>query len=41
MLKALMPVAVFCSGCAFGIEAFSLGTLVNMVWIARNSKFAF
>lgn len=39
MLKALMPVAVFCSGCAFGIETFSLGTLANMVCkTPRNSN---
>lgn len=31
MLKALMPVAVFTTGCVFGIETFSAGTLFNMV----------
>lgn len=31
MLKALMPVAVFATGCAFGIESFSTSTLANMV----------
>ena len=31
MLKALMPVAVFSTGCVFGIETFSAGTLFNMV----------
>ena len=31
MLKALMPVAVFTTGCVFGIESFSAGTLFNMV----------
>ncbi len=31
MLKALMPVAVFCTGCTFGIESFSVGALANMV----------
>ena len=31
MLKALMPVAVFCTGCTFGIESFSAGALANMV----------
>ena len=31
MLKALMPVAVFATGCSFGIETFSTSTLVNMV----------
>ena len=30
MLKALMPVAVFCTGCTFGIESFSVGALGNM-----------
>ena len=31
MLKALMPVAVFCTGCTFGIESFSVSALANMV----------
>jgi len=31
MLKALMPVAVFCTGCTFGIESFGVGALANMV----------
>jgi hypothetical protein len=31
MLKALMPVAVFATGCSFGIETFSTSTFVNMV----------
>ena len=31
MLKALMPVAVFTTGCVFGIESFSAATLFNMV----------
>ena len=41
MLKALMPVAVFCSGCAFGIETFTLGTLANMVRAAVSSLTAY
>ncbi len=39
MLKALMPVAVFCTGCTFGIESFSIGTLANMVINILNPKF--
>ena len=31
MLKALMPVAVFATGCLFGIEKFKFSTLANMV----------
>lgn len=31
MLKALMPVAVFATGCMFGIEKFKFTTLANMV----------
>jgi hypothetical protein len=31
MLKALMPVAVFCSACLFSIETFNTSTLINMV----------
>lgn len=31
MLKALMPVAVFCMGCLFKVETFSIKTFVNMV----------
>ena len=31
MLKALMPVAVFSTGCVFGIETFSAESLFNMV----------
>ena len=31
MLKALMPVAVFATGCMFGIERFKFTTLANMV----------
>ena len=31
MLKALMPVAVFATGCMFGIEKFQFTTLANMV----------
>ncbi|CAL5221974.1 g4256 [Coccomyxa viridis] len=31
MLKALMPVAVFATGCIFGIEKFKFTTLANMV----------
>jgi hypothetical protein len=30
MLKALMPVAVFGTGCALGLETFSSGALANM-----------
>ena len=31
MLKALMPVAVFGTGCMFGVETFDTSTFVNMV----------
>ena len=31
MLKALGTVGVFCTGCIFGVEKFSLSTLANMV----------
>ena len=31
MLKALMPVAVYGTGCAFGLETFSTSALTNMV----------
>ena len=34
-----MPVAVFCTGCTFGIESFSIGTLANMVINILNPKF--
>ena len=37
MLKALMPVAVFCTGCTFGIESFSVGALANMVSLIPSS----
>ena len=31
MLKSLGTVGVFCIGCIFGVEKFSLSTLANMV----------
>ncbi|BDA42040.1 probable sugar phosphate/phosphate translocator At5g25400 [Coccomyxa sp. Obi] len=40
MLKALMPVAVFATGCAFGIESFSTSTLVNMVVVTAGVAIA-
>ena len=36
MLKALMPVAVFAVGCAFGTESFTMNTLINMVVVTAG-----
>ncbi|EIE22024.1 plastidic phosphate translocator-like protein [Coccomyxa subellipsoidea C-169] len=40
MLKALMPVAVFATGCAFGIESFSTSTLANMIVVTAGVAIA-
>lgn len=40
MLKALMPVAVFVVGCAFGTEKYNGGTLVNMLIVSLGVAIA-
>ena len=39
-LQALMPVAVFVVGCAFGTEKYSGGTLVNMLIVSLGVAIA-
>ena len=40
VLQALMPVAVFVVGCAFGTEKYSGGTLVNMLIVSLGVAIA-
>jgi hypothetical protein len=40
MLKALMPVAVFCVGCVFATEKFSMGTFGNMMIVSLGVAIA-
>ena len=39
-VQALMPVAVFVVGCAFGTEKYSGGTLVNMLIVSLGVAIA-
>lgn len=39
-LQALMPVAVFVVGCAFGTEKYNGGTLVNMLIVSLGVAIA-
>ena len=40
MLKALMPVAVFTTGCIFGNETFSTNIMANMVVVTAGVAIA-
>ena len=40
MLKALMPVAVFATGCLFGNETFSTNVLANMLVVTAGVAIA-
>ena len=40
MLKALMPVAVFTTGCIFGNETFSTNVMANMIVVTAGVAIA-